>query len=92
MKINNQDLTVDELIKHINYDDFKLKDNGRGILLNNHQIEVLKVNGFDYTNYSNLSELIFDVDNYLNSGYDSEELEQVIEDIAEFHYYNETKK
>lgn len=92
MIINGQDLTIDELVTKINYDDFKLKDNGKGILLNNYQIEVLQRNGFDYTKYNNLSELIFDIDNYLNDGYYSEELELVINEISEFHYYNETNK
>lgn len=84
---------IDELLKDIKYD-FK-KDNGKGILLNEHEIDVLQRYGFDYKKYSSLNELIFEVDNYINEEgcfNDVDELEEVLERISEYHYYNETNK
>lgn len=71
------------------------KDNGKGILLTNEEINILKKYHFDYTKYSSLNELIFDIDNYINEeGYytDIDELESILDKICEFHYYNEVNK
>lgn len=84
---------IDELLDCVKFD-FK-KDNGRGILLNAHEIEVLLRYGFDYKKYSSLNELIFDVDNYINEEgcfNDVDELEEVLDKISEYHYYNEVNK
>lgn len=84
---------VDELLKDIKFD--LKKDNGKGILLNNHEIEVLQRYGFDYKKYSSLNELIFEVDNYINEEgcfNDVDELEEVLDKISEYHYYNEVNK
>ena len=43
-----------------------LIDNKKGLLLNKYEIEVLNKYNFDYRMYSSLSELIFDIDNYIN--------------------------
>lgn len=84
---------VDELLNSIKFD--MKKDNGKGILLNDHEIEVLLRYGFDYKRYSSLNELIFDVDNYINEEgcfNDVDELEEVLDKISEYHYYNEVNK
>ena len=84
---------IDKLLKDIKFD-FK-KDNGKGLLLNSHEIEVLNRYGFDYTKYGSLNELIFDIDKYINEeGYLDEvtELEEVLDSICEYHYYNEVNK
>jgi len=84
---------INELLKNIKFD-FK-KDNGKGILLNSYEIEVLTRYGFDYKKYSSLNELIFDIDNYINEegGFvDVDELEEVLDKISEYHYYNEVNK
>ena len=82
-----------ELLKDIKFD-FK-KDNGKGLLLNSHEIEVLQRYGFDYKKYSSLNDLIFDIDNYINEEgcfNDVDELEEVLDRISEYHYYNEVNK
>ena len=84
---------IEELLKEIKFD-FK-KDNGKGILLNSYEIEILERYGFDYKKYSNLNELIFEIDNYINEEgcfNDIEELEEVLDKISEYHYYNEVNK
>lgn len=83
----------DNLLKEIKFN-FK-KDNGKGILLNDKEISILESYGFDYKNYSSLNSLILDVDNYINENnniYDLEDLEEVLESICEYHYYNEVNK
>ena len=87
-----KDINIDELINKIDFSSYLSKDNNKGILLNNYQIEVLKRNGFNYEEYSSLSQLIFDLDNYLNSGNDDEELDYIADTLAEIHYYNEINK
>lgn len=83
-------------MKYDNIIKFDLKkDNGKGILLTSDEINILKKYNFDYMKYSSYSELIFDIDNYINEeGYfnDIDELENVLDKICEFHYYNEVNK
>ena len=84
---------IDDLLNNIKFD-FK-KDNGKGILLNEHEIEVLQRYGFDYKKYGTLNELIFEIDNYINEEgcfNDVDELEEVLDTISEYHYYNEVNK
>lgn len=84
---------INKLIKDIKFD-FK-KDNGKGILLNSNEIDVLSRYGFDYKKYSNLNDLIFEVDNYINEEgcfNDVDDLEEVLDRICEYHYYNEVNK
>lgn len=74
------------------YSKYLSVDNGKGLLLNQDDILVLENNGFDYTKYSSLSELIFDVDNYINQGYGDDILEEILLKISEVNYYINTKK
>lgn len=71
-----------------------LIDNKKGLLLNKYEIEVLNRYNFDYSMYSSLSELIFDIDNYINESSlgDIDDLEEVLEKLYERHYYNEVNK
>ena len=48
MIVKNNNISVDELVNKIDFESFLSKDNGRGILLNDYQIEVLRRNGFNY--------------------------------------------
>lgn len=86
-------MDYEDILKNLKFD-FK-KDNGKGILLNDNEIEVLSKYGFDYKKYSSLNELIFDVDNYINEEgcfTTIDDLEEVLNKICESHYYNETNK
>lgn len=71
-----------------------LIDNKKGLLLNKYEIEVLNRYNFDYRMYSSLSELIFDIDNYINESSlgDIDDLGEVLEKLYERHYYNEVNK
>lgn len=81
------------MLKDIDYKNYLSIDNGKGLLLNKEDIKVLDKYGFDYRTYSNLNNLIFDVDNYLNQSYDDlEDLEEVLIRLSDSYYYNEIKK
>lgn len=92
MKINDENVDVDELINKLNINDSFVKKTSNGLLLSNDQINVLTKYGFDYKKYSNLKELLFDIENYLNEETDCEDLEEVSCKIAEFNYYHDTNK
>lgn len=77
----------------IDYTNYLSVDNGKGLLLRCEDIEVLYRYKFDYKNYSNLSDLIFDIDSYLNDNIkDIDDLEEVLIHLSEMHYYKDINK
>ncbi len=91
MKIKDNEISVEEAIKFANHEELLLKYHKNDILLNEYQITVLKNNGFDYQKYTNIKDLLFDIEEYLNDEYD-DELDLVGSQIAELIYYRDTKK
>lgn len=69
-------------------------DNGRGLLLKKNDVLVLEHYGIDYLNYSSLSDLILIVGEFIDEHYDEdiEDLEEVLSNLVESHYYIEVKK
>lgn len=66
-----------------------------GMFLSDYQIEVLQSHGFSYQKYSSIKELLFDVEDYLNTDYDSTDnnsLDLVASELAEREYYNHTNQ
>lgn len=68
-------------------DDIILKRRDNGFLLNDYQINVLSKNGINYLNYSNIKDLLFDIEDFLDCSFD-EELDLVSSQIAEYIYYS----
>ena len=91
MKIKGNEVDIGEVIDFASQQDLLLKRRKNNLLLSDFQVNVLKQNGFDYLKYSNIHELLFDIEEDLNEDYD-EELDLVSSQIAEFIYYSETKK
>ena len=91
MKVKNDDITIEKAINFANIDDVLLKRRNNGLLFSDRQVSVLKRCGINYENYTNLEELLFDIEEILNSSYD-EELDLVSNQIAELRYYKDTKK
>ena len=92
MKVNNTDYDINSLL-----DDLDIENNlhtyvVNDIYLSNKQINVLKRNNINYKKYTNLSTLIYDIEEYLNDGNDDLELENLLDELAEFNYYMNTKK
>jgi len=66
-----------------------------GMFLSDYQIEILKKFGFSYQKYGSIKELLFDIEDYLNSNSDMEEidsLELVSREISEREYYSHTNQ
>ena len=91
MKINNNEITVNEAVDFANYDNLLLKSIENNILLSDYQVDVLKRNEIDYKNYSTIHQLLFEIEEVLNNEYD-EELDNVSNQLAELSYYKDTKK
>lgn len=91
MFINDREINVKDAIDFANQEELLLKHRKNNMLLSDYQINVLKQNGFDYLKYSNIHDLLFDIEELLNDDY-NEELDLVSSQISEYIYYNETKK
>ena len=68
-----------------------LKRRENGLMLSDNDIEVLKRNNINYLEYSNLSSLIFAIEETLNYEED-DELEELNKKLGEYNYYNYTNK
>lgn len=55
------------------------------------QINILKKYDIDINKYSNINELIYDIETILNE-YDYDDLEWVSSSLSEYNYYNNTNK
>ena len=59
--------------------------------LSDFQIDILKRNGFDYLKYTNIKEMLFDIEEYLYDE-DDDELDLVSSQIYEYIYYKDMNK
>ena len=79
MKINNKDISVEELVNDLNPRSNLVSNNF--FYLSDNQLQILKKYGFAVENYLN--------DNYDNYPYD---LEDVVSGLSEYNYYHNTNK
>ncbi|MBQ2873389.1 MAG: hypothetical protein IJE89_05270 [Bacilli bacterium] len=91
MIINNKELSLNDAINFSNQEELLLKRRDNNLLLSDYQISVLSKNNIDYKKFSNVRELVFEIENSLDDYYDPE-LDLVSSQLAEYIYYNETKK
>lgn len=91
MLINGKEVSVEEAFELTKVENSFLKRRGNGLLLSDYQMDVLDRNHICYKNYSNMSSLLFEIEEALNQE-DDEELEEVSRQLAEMHYYSETNK
>lgn len=93
MRINNQEVELEDLLKE-NLHDNLLKDCGNGIYLTEEDQEILKRYNFNYKNYNNIKSLIFDIEQFLNDNYEEEtdDLESIVTNLQELNYYQNTNK
>lgn len=91
MVINKKDVSVDEAIKYADYEKLLLKRRDNNILLSDYQVSVLNKNGIDYRNFSNVRDLLFEIETCLDDNF-NEELDNVSLQLSEFVYYSDTKK
>lgn len=91
MLINGKEVSVNDAINLANVENDFLKRRDNGLLLSDYQISILEVNGIEYKKYSNLSSLLFEIEELLNEE-TNDELEEVSRQLSEIHYYSETNK
>ena len=82
------------MIELVDYSKYLSIDNGKGLLLNRNDAYVLDSYGIDYKNCLSTSDLIFIISKYIDDSeiYELDDLELVLSNLMEAHYYNETKK
>ncbi len=80
-----------EFSEDINYVSRDMHKNYNGIYLTNAEFNTLKNNGFNVEKYHSIKELMFDLEDALEDG-ENDELEMVLDSIAEFNYYHNTNK
>lgn len=68
------------------------KSTKKGLMLTDYQMEVLDKYKIDYNSYSDIKELIYEIDEVLEECDYPEDLDLVSYEINEFNYYNNTKK
>ncbi len=71
-------------------DFIKLRKND--IYLSDSDIKVLEKYEINYLNYSNMQELLFDLEEILNNNYVDNDLEELSIKLAEYNYYFRTNK
>ena len=89
---NNKNLDIEKLVKDVYEDKSFIKNRGNGIYLSDNDIEVLKRYDIDYSKYSSLNNLIFDIEEILNYEVDIDDLDEVSRKLSELNYYNNTNK
>ena len=69
-------------------------DNGKGLLIKSDDAFVLNSYGIDYSSCSNIRDLIIIINKYIddNEIYELDDLEDVLTNLSEINYYNNTKK
>ncbi len=87
MNINNQNVNIDDLFDK----KYMHKKLNNGIFLSDYQIEVLNRYDIDVNTIGSISELIYLIDEVLESEDDSE-LDSISKEIIEFNYYTNTNK
>lgn len=90
MKINNQNIDLEQITSYLQNDN--MHKNYNGLYLNEEQVQILTKYGFDYHNYSSMNSLLFDIEEFLSNETDCDDLDMVSQEIAEFSYYHDTKK
>lgn len=80
-----------EFSEDINYVSRDMHKNYNGIYLTNAEFNTLKNNGFNVEKYHSIKELMFDLEDALEDS-ENDELEMVLDSIAEFNYYHNTNK
>ena len=83
-------MDIDNIVG-IDFDKNMQKKRDNGMLLSDYQIEVLKKYDIDYLKYNNISSLIYEIEEILNTDY-NEDLDKLSSELAEFNYYNNTNK
>lgn len=81
----------DKYMNELNNVSRDMHKNYNGIYLTDNEVNILKNNGFDVNKYSNVKELMFDLEEALEEN-ENDELDMILSSIVEFNYYHNTNK
>lgn len=82
---------MDDAIGFANYNNLLLSRRDNGLLLSDYQVDVLNRNGINYKNFSNIKDLMFEIENMLDEEF-NEELDIISSQLAEYIYYKDFNK
>ena len=83
-------MDVNNLFKNYDFNKYMLKKIGN-LYLSDAHVQILKSHNIDYEKLNNINLLIYEIQEVLDEE-ESEELEWVLNELAEFNYYNNTNK
>ena len=86
-----KDYNLNELLNNIDFESNKLVKINNKLYLTNYQIEILNKYNIDYENLGSLSSIIYVAEEILEED-DYEDLDEIIRELAERNYYENTNK
>ena len=91
--VNNMEFDIDKIVTDIDFESNKFKDIGNGILLTNHEIEVLDKYKIPYKKCNSLKQIIFEIEDVISDmDIVEDDLDYISSTISERDYYQNTNK
>lgn len=86
-----KDYNLNDLLNEVDFKSNKLVKINNKLYLTNYQIEILNKYNIDYENLGSLSSIIYVAEEILEED-DYEDLDEIIKELAERNYYENTNK
>lgn len=86
-----KDYNLNNLLNNIDFESNRLVKINNKLYLTNYQIEILNKYNIDYKSLGNLSSIIYVAEEILEED-DYEDLDEIIRELAERNYYENTNK
>ncbi len=86
-----KDYNLNDLLNNIDFESNRLVKINNKLYLTNYQIEILNKYNIDYKSLGNLSSIIYVAEEILEED-DYEDLDEIIKELAERNYYENTNK
>lgn len=86
-----KDYNLNDLLNNIDFESNRLVKINNKLYLTNYQIEILNKYNIDYKSLGNLSSIIYMAEEILEED-DYEDLDEIIRELAERNYYENTNK
>lgn len=86
-----KDYNLNDLLNDIDFESNRLVKINNKLYLTNYQIEILNKYNIDYKSLGNLSSIIYVAEEILEED-DYEDLDEIIRELAERNYYENTNK
>ena len=86
-----KDYNLNDLLNNIDFESNRLVKINNKLYLTNYQIEILNKYNIDYKSLGNLSSIIYVAEEILEED-DYEDLDEIITELAERNYYENTNK